>query len=174
MMEDIVIRVATPDDAESLLSIYSYYVSSTAVTFEYDVPTVAAFRERITKTLSSYPYLVAEDSADGHIIGYAYASPLHERAAYRWAACSSIYLDRTRRHQGLGSMLQAALEKELRARDIRNLYACITTASEPDKYLTLDSQHFHHSMGFVEVGHFHECGLKFGKWYDVLWMEKRL
>ena len=70
-MTDIEIRTATPFDADELLSIYSYYIINTAVTYEIDVPSAEDFRRRIEKTLKKYPYIVAE--RDGRIIGYAYA-----------------------------------------------------------------------------------------------------
>ena len=84
------IRLATVDDAEELLKIYGPYVTDTAITFEYDVPTLEEFRNRIIKTLSRYPYLVAEKN--GKIIGYAYAGPFKERAAYQWAVETSLYV----------------------------------------------------------------------------------
>ena len=59
-MENVNIRVASPDDAEKLLEIYAPYVEKTAITFEYDVPTVHEFKKRIENTLERYPYLVAE------------------------------------------------------------------------------------------------------------------
>ena len=65
----IQIRSAVPEDAERLLQIYAYYVEKTAVSFEYDVPTVEAFRQRIEKTLQKYPYLVLEE--DGKVVGPA-------------------------------------------------------------------------------------------------------
>lgn len=64
---DLSIRQAKPEDAESLLSIYSYYVSDTAVSFEYEVPTVSEFRGRIENTLLKYPYIVLEE--DGEAVG---------------------------------------------------------------------------------------------------------
>ena len=70
-MEDIQIRVARIEDAEALLEIYRPYVERTAISFEYDVPSLAEFRGRMEKTLKKYPYLVAENS--GEIIGYTYA-----------------------------------------------------------------------------------------------------
>ena len=175
----MMLRTATPDDAEALLDIYTYYILHTAVTFEYDVPSLHEFRQRIVQTLQRYPYIVAcqdtdDPSAPAQILGYAYASPLGERAAYQWSACSSIYLDHTVRHRGLGRMLQLALEDDLKQRGIRNLYACITTADTTDEHLSFDSPRFHSHMGFTEVGHFHRCGFKFNRWYDVLWMEKEL
>ena len=66
------IRIATENDAEKLLEIYAYYVENTAITFEYEVPSVDEFRGRIRRTLSKYPYLVAE--CEGRIVGFAYAS----------------------------------------------------------------------------------------------------
>ena len=64
------IRVAREDDAAALVDIYAPYVRETAITFEYDVPTVEEFAGRIRHTLSKYPYLVAEDGQQ--LLGYAY------------------------------------------------------------------------------------------------------
>lgn len=61
MKQVIRIRQATPEDANTILEIYSYYVRSTAITFEYDVPSTEAFAERIRRTLTKYPYFVAEE-----------------------------------------------------------------------------------------------------------------
>ena len=78
-----IIRVATVEDAAQLLEIYRPYVEQTAITFEYEVPSVEEFRHRIATVLARYPYLVYEQ--DGKIFGYAYVGPFHERAAYDWA-----------------------------------------------------------------------------------------
>lgn len=85
---DIKIRMATPDDAEQLLAIYAPYVEQTAITFEYDVPSVEEFRHRIEKTLEKFPYLVAEH--DGQIVGYTYASTFRVRPAYNHCVEMSI------------------------------------------------------------------------------------
>ena len=94
------IRTVTPDDAPALLQIYSYYVKNTAISFEYDVPTIDEFRRRIEHTLLKYPYIAAEDN--GKIIGYAYAGPFKERAAYDWAVETTIYVDKDSRGGGIG------------------------------------------------------------------------
>ena len=70
------IRIATPADAKEILDIYAPYIRETAVTFEYEVPTLTDFTQRMERTLAKYPYLAAEQ--DGRIIGYAYAGPLHD------------------------------------------------------------------------------------------------
>ena len=87
---DISLRAARPEDAAQLLAIYRPYVMETAISFEYEAPSEAEFRARIEKTLAHYPYIVAECA--GEALGYAYASPLHPRAAYAWAAESTVYI----------------------------------------------------------------------------------
>ena len=75
------IRVAEEKDAAALVEIYSYYVEKTAITFEYETPSITEFRQRIKQTLKRYPYLAAVDG-HGKIVGYAYASSFKNRAAY--------------------------------------------------------------------------------------------
>ena len=174
---DIIIRLATPEDAEALLGIYSYYVENTPITYELKCPTVEDFRNRIAKTLEHYPYLVAEldDSnlspltshPSPQIIGYCYASRFRERAAYDHCVEMSIYIDKDAHHEGIGTALYEELEKRLYAQGIRNLYASITASAEP-------SIHFHAKHGYTKVAHFHKCGRKFDQWLDMIWMEKIL
>lgn len=83
------IRIAEESDSKELLEIYAYYVEKTAITFEYEVPSIEAFGERIHKTLKRYPYLVSEK--DGRLAGYAYAGPFKERRAYDWSVETTIY-----------------------------------------------------------------------------------
>lgn len=169
---DIVIRAARVSDAQSLLEIYAPYVRNTAITFEYEVPKPTDFRKRIENTLKKYPYIVAE--ADGEILGYAYTGAFKERAAYDWSAEVSIYVKKDKRGLGIGGKLYAALEEISRAQHILNLNACIAYADTENEYLTNDSVTFHSHMGYKMVGKFHQCGYKFGKWYDMVWMEKMI
>ena len=164
------IRTATVDDAQALLHIYSYYVQNTAVTFEYDVPTVEEFAQRIAKTLQKYPWLVAEE--DGCIVGYAYAAAFRTRPAYGWGVELSVYLDCHERGRGTGRRLYEALEAMLQRMGVLNLYACIAVPEQEDEYLTFASERFHERMGFVKNGTFHRCGYKFNRWYHMIWMEK--
>lgn len=171
-MEEILIRTATTEDAERLLAIYAPYVENTAITFEYDVPSVEEFRCRIAHTLIKYPYLVAE--RDGEILGYAYVSAFVGRAAYDWSVETSIYVDQNARKTGIGGRLYAALEEILGAMHILNLNACIGAPKEDigeDEHLTNNSIEFHDHLGYRMVGRFHDSGYKFGRWYDMVWME---
>lgn len=169
----IEIRTVTPEDAERLLEIYSYYVKNTAISFEYEIPSLEEFRERIVNISKKYPYICA--IADEKIIGYAYAGVFHEREAYRHSVELSIYVDLERRRGGCGRALYAALEERLKNQGIKNLYACIAVPpKKADEYLTFDSMKFHKKMGYKIAGHFHSCGIKFNRWYDMIYMEKLL
>ena len=172
MKNELTIRPATPDDAPALLEIYAPYVRDTAITFEYEVPSESEFAARIRAVLARYPYLVAEDG--GEAVGYAYAGPFKDRAAYDWAVESTVYVRRDRKRQGIGRALYAALEDALRAMGVLNFYACIAVPETADETLTADSVAFHERLGFQTVGRFENCGCKFGRWYHMVWMEKLL
>lgn len=169
-MGELEIRTARVDDAEEILTIYRYYVQNTAISFEWETPTVEEFRARIANTLKKYPYLVA--LREGRIVGYAYAHPFVGRAAYDWSAELTIYLAPEMKKQGLGRALYEELEKKLAQMGILNLYACIGVPEEEDEYLSFNSADFHAHMGFSKCGTFSKCGYKFGRWYDMVWMEK--
>ena len=113
----IIIRTATQADAQALLNIYSPYVEHTAITFEYEVPSIEEFSSRIAHTLLKYPYLVAEEN--GRFLGYAYASPFHDRPAYDWAVETSIYVREDIRGCGCGRLLYEVLEEILKRQHIR-------------------------------------------------------
>lgn len=170
--QSCIIRPATVRDAPALLEIYAPYVEQTAITFEYTVPSLEDFTDRIRKTLAVYPYLVAQQ--DGRILGYAYASRFQQRAAYDWAVELSVYIRQDARRLGLGRQLYQALEDVLRAQNVLNVNACIAVPAQPDPYLTDGSVLFHQHMGYAMVGRFHQCGYKFDRWYDMVWMEKAL
>jgi phosphinothricin acetyltransferase len=56
--------------------------------------------------------------------------------------------------------------------EVLNLYACVADPVTEDEYLTGNSERFHQHLGFNKVGEFHKCGYKFGRWYNMIWMEK--
>ena len=170
--EEYRIRMAKIDDAAALVNIYAPYVIGTAITFEYDIPSVEEFKDRITQHLERYPYLVAE--TDKEILGYAYTGVFKDRAAYDWAVENSVYLCDRAKGQGIGKNLYKKLEEISKAQNIQNLYSCITVPVNEldDEYVTMASVHFHEHMGYRMVGKFLKCGYKFGRWYDMVWMEK--
>lgn len=170
-MDNMIIRDATENDAESILKIYDYYVRNTAISFEYTTPSVLEFRKRIAKTLEHFPYIVIEK--DNKVVGYAYAGSLKPREAYKYSVELSIYVDKDFKRGGIGRMLYEDIEKKLAAMGIKNLYACIAYPSDKeDEYLSYDSVRFHEHMSYNKIGRLHKCGYKFDRWYDIVWMEK--
>lgn len=159
------IRLAKPSDARSLLDIYAPYVENTAITFEYEVPTIEDFATRIEKTLEKYPYLIAEE--DGIVFGYAYASTYYARAAYDWAVELSVYVSQEARGQGVGSKLYDALEDMLEQMGYIHFLACISLPNEASLAL-------HRRRGYQQVAHFPKIGYKFDRWHDIVWLQKSL
>ncbi|MBP3578372.1 MAG: GNAT family N-acetyltransferase, partial [Lachnospiraceae bacterium] len=94
------------------------------------------------------------------------------RAAYDWCVETSIYLDTKYQRMGLGRMLYERLEEILKMQNITNLYAGVADPVEEDESLTRDSERFHEAMGYTTVARFQKCGSKFGRWYNLIIMEK--
>ena len=171
-MEDAIIRSATVADAGAIQEIYAYYVECTAISFEYDAPSIEEMERRIKETLKEYPYLVAE--ADGHVVGYAYAGKFHTRAAYLYSAELSVYVDKDYRGHEIGKKLYREIEELLKKKHIVRIYAGIAVTDAEDPFLTDASIRFHIAMGYRQVARFHQCGYKFKRWYDLVYMEKEL
>ena len=148
-------RPALESDAAAIREIYAPYVEESAISFEEKVPSVYEMAARIRARQGKFPFIVAERA--GTIVGFAYASAFHERSAYRYCAEVTIYLDRNSRRGGIGQALYHRLEQLLQIQGFTNLYV-----------------RFHERMGYVLNGVFHHCGYKFGRWYDMCWMEKIL
>ena len=172
MNKDIKIRFATENDAQKLLNIYEPYVKTTAVTFEWEVPSVEEFKNRIKTISAKYPYLVAEKNET--VVGYAYANTFRGRKAYSWTAELSVYVKKECRGQGIGRELVTELEGLLAKQGILNFYAVIASCKEEDEYLTNASIKFHTKMGYKDPAVFEKCGFKFNRWYDTTTMVKFL
>ncbi len=166
----MIIEPVNIKDAEELLLIYAPYVKNTAISFEYEAPSLMEFQDRIKNISADLPYIKVVDK--GEILGYAYASKFKNRRAYDWSVEVTIYVKNDHKRLGIGRMLYDALEASLKEIGILNMNACIAVAKEDDKHLNNDSYYFHKKMGFNLVGTFHNSGYKFNTWYDMIWMEK--
>ncbi len=166
------IRNCRLDDAEALVKIYAPYVEKTAISFEYEVPSVDEFRGRIENIMQKYPYIVAEE--DGKILGYAYAGVFKARKAYDHCVETTIYVAEDAHRKGVGRALYEELETRLKAMGVINLNACIGWIDTPNEHLDHTSPLFHERLGYKKCAHFHRCGYKFGEWFDMIWMEKLL
>ena len=161
----VAIRLAVLTDAMAILKIYAPFIANTSVSFETEVPTAVQFTEHVKSIIGKYPYLVYE--ADGKVVGYAYASRHRERAAYRFSADVSVYVDPGYHRRGIGKALYIKLFDLLKEKGIYTAYAGITLPNEASISL-------HKSFGFSEVGIYHNVGYKHGQWHNVIWLEKPL
>lgn len=159
------IRRATEEDLARMLAIYAPHITEETTSFEYTVPTESEFLARFHAIVSRYPWLVAEE--EGRLVGYAYASPAFERAAYGWDADLSIYVAPEAQKQGIGRRLALAVEQILVRQGYQQIYSVI--AIENTKSIA-----FHQSLGYTETAYFPQCGYKMGKWRDVVWYGKRI
>lgn len=159
------IRLASRLDSEAIAAIYRPSVTDTVVSFEYEPPDAAEMSARIEKTMQRMPWIVCE-TADG-VIGYAYAAPHSERAAYQWSASVSVYIRTDKQHMGVGRALYTSLFAILVQQGIRNLYAGLTLPNPGSRGL-------HLALGFTSVGVYRNVGYKFGAWHDVEWLERQL
>lgn len=156
------IRQATRDDAAAIAAVYAPYVTGSTISFEETPPGEAEMAARMA---NGYPWLVA--AAEGEVAGYAYASAHSSRAAYRWSADVSVYIDATRQRAGLGRALYRELFERLRALGHVNAYAGIALPNEASVGL-------HEALGFTPVGVYEGVGFKHGRWIDVGWWQFRL
>ena len=164
------VRDATEDDAGACAAIYAPYVTDTAITFEYEPPSAAEMARRIASAQRAHAWLVLEDSADvggSRVVGYAYASPFKERAAYRWSCEVSVYLEAGRHRSGSGQQLYEALFARLAERGFRRLVAVMTLPNDA-------SEGLHRALGFEPVGTFRRVGWKHGQWRDVAWAKRSI
>lgn len=160
------IRDADPArDAQACAAIYAPYVVGSAVSFEEQALDAVAFAFRMAQVAATHPWLVAEH--DGGIVGFAYGAPHRERAAYRWAADVSVYVDCEHHRRGVGRALYEALFERLRAQRLRVACAGITLPNPASVAL-------HESLGFEPVGVYRDIGFKAGAWRDVGWWELQL
>lgn len=159
------IRLATPDDAEQIGSIYAPHVRDGATSFEIDPPTADAMRARIASFLDYAPWLVCERG--GEIAGYAYAGKHRERLAYQWDVEVSVYVHEHARRAGVGRGLYVSLFRLMALQGFYNAYAGITLPNP-------ESVGLHESLGFTPVGVYQGAGYKLGVWHDVGWWQLAL
>lgn len=155
------IRQAAETDIPQITSIYAHYVVHTDISFETVAPAAEEMLRRFRDITPYAPYLVAID-AGGNVVGYCYAHPWKERAAYCHTLETTVYLAPTVCGHGIGTQLmQALIEACRRSTDAHVLIACITHGNEA-------SCRLHAAVGFTQVSHFHQVGRKGGRWLDVV------
>jgi phosphinothricin acetyltransferase len=161
------IRPSTERDLAAITAIYAHHVMSGTGTFETTPPTPAEMAGRRADVLAKgLPYLVVEDG--GQVLGFAYCQWFKPRPAYRFSAEDSIYLHPDAAGRGLGRQLMAELVAQAEAAGIRRLIAVIGDTANAASIAV------HRSAGFALVGVLKSCGWKFGRWLDVVLMDRAL
>lgn len=161
------IRPSRDDDLPVITAIYAHHVLHGTGTFEVTPPSQAEMASRRADVLSKgLPWLVVEDG--GQVLGFAYCNWFRPRPAYRFSAEDSIYLHPDAVGRGLGrALLQAVADVAERA-GVRKLIAVIGDSANAG------SIGLHTALGFTRAGVVTACGWKFGRWLDIVLMEKTL
>lgn len=166
-MNTPLIRPSREDDLPAIARIYGHHVLHGTGTFETEPPSVADMTSRRADVLAKgLPWLVVE--LDGDVAGFAYGNWFKPRPAYRFSVEDSIYMAPEAAGRGLGRALLAELLAQLEARGIRKVMAVIGDSANAG------SIGLHTALGFNRVGVVQSCGWKFGRWLDIVLMEKTL
>ena len=148
-----------------MLEIYRHYVLNTVITFDYEVPTLAEFENKIAGIQENHPCLVLLENDT--VIGYAYGNEFRHKAAYQWGVESTIYLGKDVTGKGLGKVLYTTLFELLAEQGFYKAYAGVTLPN-------VKSEKVHLGCGFDELMVYKEVGYKAGAWHDTVWYEKAL
>ncbi len=161
------IRPSTEHDLPAITRVYAHHVLHGTGTFETTPPTLEEMTARRADVLSKgLPWLVVEEA--GEILGYAYGNWFKPRPAYRFSVEDSIYLAPEAAGKGLGRALLAELLATLERSGIRKVMAVIGDSANAG------SIGVHTALGFEQVGVVPSCGWKFGRWLDIVMMQRAI
>ena len=163
----LLVRPSTPADLDAIRDIYAHAVTQGTGTFELEAPDAAEMARRRGDVLAKgLAWLVAEQQ--GRVLGYAYAHPFRPRPAYRFTVEDSIYLHADAQGRGIGRVLLAELLARCQAAGARQMLAVIGDSTNHG------SIGVHRALGFEDCGRLQAVGWKFGRWLDVLLMQRAL
>jgi phosphinothricin acetyltransferase len=161
----ITVRPATHADLPGILEIYNDAVLNTTASYDYEPRTLEHRQEWFEeRQRDDYAVFVALDEG-GRVVGWSALNPFHTRIGYRFTTENSVYVAADMRGKGIGKLLLAPLIEAAKARGLHAIIAAIDAANEP-------SIRLHAAFGFEKVGQFKQTGFKFGRWLDVVYMEK--
>ncbi len=162
------IRDAETADIAAIAAIYAHHVLHGTGTFEEIPPDAAEIAARLARVRAAgCAWLVAENDA-GEVVGYGYYTQIRDRSAYRFTAEDSVYVREDQRGQGVGKAIVAGLIARAEAQGFRQMIAVIGDSENTG------SIGLHLSLGFRQAGVLRAVGLKFGRWLDVVHMQRPL
>ena len=161
------LRLARLDDAEAIRQIYNAEVQTSTVTFDIVPRSLDEQRRYLTDRSGAHAVIVAEDEAEGVVVGYGALSPWRSKPAYATSVENSVYVHRDHQGRGIGRTLLDELLRVGTAHGFHAVFARIVGGHEA-------SIRLHEATGFEIVGTEREVGRKFGRWLDVVLMERLL
>jgi phosphinothricin acetyltransferase len=166
-MTEPTLRDAMPADMGAVTAIYAHHVQTGYGSFEEIPPSIEEMVRRFDNVRArGLPWRVAE--LDGRIVGYCYASPYHARSAYRFTVQDSIYVDDRYLNRGVGTALLASVIDVCTGLGYRQMMAGVGDSANDG------SLRLHTRLGFRTVGHATGVGLKFGRWLDLVLLQRTL
>jgi phosphinothricin acetyltransferase len=166
-VDTALIRPSTSADVAAVATIYAWHVEHGTGTFELEAPSLEEMAARRRAVLDKgLPWLVLESG--GSVRGYAYASPFRPRPAYRFCLEDSVYLAPQAAGRGFGRLLLAELLARCESAGARQMMAVIGDSANAA------SIGVHRALGFDHIGTMRSAGWKFGRWLDVVLMQRSL
>lgn len=165
--QGIEVRPGVASDAPGLLAMYNHFVLTSPATFDLVPHTLDQRLEWLSHYAPTGRHRIMVAVRDADVLGYATSSVFRPRAAYDRSVESSVYVRAGWEGRGIGRRLYAELFEAIAEEDIHRVYAGITTPNDASMAL-------HRGFGFREIGRFSEVGRKFDRWWDVVFLEKRV
>ena len=159
------LRLARLDDAEPIRQIYNHEVTTSTVTFDIAPRSLDDQRRYLSDRSGAHAVVVAEEA--GEVVGYGALSPWRSKAAYSTSVEDSIYVHRSHQGRGIGRLVLGELVQVATAHGFHAVFARIVGGHEA-------SIRVHEAAGFEIVGTERQVGRKFGRWLDVVLMERLL
>lgn len=159
------VRMAADEDRAAIMNVFNHYVENSFAAYP-DRRVPGAYFATVRDAGGDYPLYAAEDE-NGNVIGFGMLRQHHRADAFKHTAEIGYFILPEHTDKGLGRDLLSKLEKSALDRGIRVLLANISSLNE-------QSLNFHRANGFTECGRFQRIGVKFGREFDVVWMQKFL
>ncbi len=164
-MRDVQIRPATLADLQAINDIYNYYVPCSTCTYQEEPETMESRHAWFASHGEHHPITVA--AVDGEVVGWGSLSPFRDRSAYRYTVENSVYVSHAHQRGGVGRALLADLIERARTIGHHSIIAGIDAEQAGSIAL-------HAKLDFTRVAHLEEVGYKFGRWLDVIYMQRKL
>jgi phosphinothricin acetyltransferase len=163
------VRPCIERDLPAVQAIYAQYVATSLATFEEEPPSIAEIERRWRAVIDAgLPFVVAEEEGAQGVVGFAYAAPYRERSGYRYTVEDSVYVAAELTRRGAGRALLSHVVEACRELGLREIVAVI---GDSDNRASIG---LHEALGFRPAGTLWRVGRKFGRWVDVVFMQRSL